>query len=235
MTANSAANEAQLASFLESKSLPLPDVAAFLANFEVESGWDPNAANPTEGAIGIAQWENGRRSALDAYAAATGGSETSLATQEGYLWSELTGPYAGVLAQVRQTSDPATAAAIVDASFEGSSGSTRQARVDDARTIYTQLSSGQLTGADALTAGTAAAAAPFPGGGWDPLNWPSDRSGAVGSAAGGILKVVLPFAAKGAFLVGGLALVVVGLYRASQTNSKQPELVEDLAGAAAAA
>lgn len=84
----------------------------------------------------------------------------------------------------------------------------------------------------------------FPGGGWDPLNWPGEVAGAagnaVGSAAGGILKVVLPFLTKAAFLVGGLGLVVVGLYRASQGQREGgtptlPPVVGDLAPAAAVA
>lgn len=109
--------------------------AGVAGNFQVESGLDPTSANPTEGAIGLAQWEKGRRAALQQYAASTGGSETDLATQLGFLGSELHGSESGALQQLRATSDPASAAAVFDQYYERSSGSSRATRVADAQAI----------------------------------------------------------------------------------------------------
>jgi hypothetical protein len=251
-----ATNEQQLAAFLASKGLGSAQIAGILANLKNESGFNPGSYNAGEGAIGIAQWEGGRRAALDQYAVATGGSETSLATQEGYLWQELTHSYASVLAAIRATSDPGTVAADWDVGpggpqsgtgFENSSGSTTQQRIADARSIYAQLASGQLTGAGASSsgasgssgaAGITATPANFPGGAWDPLNWPGEVAGAAGNAAGaaagGVLKIVLPFMTKAAFLVGGLGLVIVGLYRSSQGVREAVKPIVEQAGAAAA-
>lgn len=131
--------------------------AAALGNLQVESGFDPTASNPKEGAIGIAQWENGRRTSLDTYAASQGGSETDLGVQLGYLGRELSGAYSGVLAAMRSATDPTAAAAIWDANFEHSDGSTRAMRIADAQTIYGQISSGAtLSGGVAGFAGSVA-------------------------------------------------------------------------------
>lgn len=134
--------------------------AGALGNLEVESGWNPTAANPNEGAIGIAQWEGGRRTSLDAYAAKTGGSEKSLGTQLGYLANELKNSYSGVLAYMRRATNPAAAAAEWDANYEGSAGTTRSARVSDAQTIYQQMASGAITGVTGGAASFGKAGAP---------------------------------------------------------------------------
>jgi hypothetical protein len=121
--------------FLRGKGLTPAQAAGVAGNLSVESGIDPTAHNDREGAIGIAQWEGGRRTALDRYAAATGGSETDLTTQLNYLWSELQGPEAGALRQLRAAQDAGTAAAVFDQSYERSSGAARSTRVDRAKSI----------------------------------------------------------------------------------------------------
>lgn len=133
-----------------------PQAAGILANAKVESGFDTGAYNPGEGAIGLFQWEGGRRTALDAYAASIGQAETSLTAQLGYLGRELAGPYASVVAAIRGTSDPATAARLWDigpggvnsgTGFENSSGAADLTRQQDAQSIYAQIVAGQsLTG-----------------------------------------------------------------------------------------
>lgn len=159
-----------IAQFLEAHGLSPAQTAGVLGNLEVESSFNPGASNPREGAIGIAQWENGRRSALDAFASATGGSETSLSTQLGYLWSELTGPYKSVLAEIKSTNNPATAAAYWDVGpggvnsgtgFENSSGSATGQREANAESIYQRLISGQSLGGIAGGGGASATLASF--------------------------------------------------------------------------
>lgn len=122
-------NAGTVASFLRSKGLSDNAIAGVLGNLQVESGISPTSANPTEGAIGLAQWEKGRRGALDSYAAAHGGKETDLATQLGFMWSELTGQFSGVLTNLKGASSPAQAATIWDTQYEKSAGTTRTERI----------------------------------------------------------------------------------------------------------
>jgi Phage tail lysozyme len=122
-------------SFFEQKGLTPAQAAGIAGNFQVESSLNPAALNRQEGAIGLAQWENGRRTALQNYARATGGSEDNLLTQLGYAWQELSGPESGALAKLKATNDPGTAAAVFDQYYERSSGSSRATRIKDAQAI----------------------------------------------------------------------------------------------------
>jgi len=118
-----------IVSFLRGKGLPSAAIAGILGNIQIESGFNTGAANASEGAIGLAQWEGGRRTALQNYAAQHGMHETDLNAQLGYLWQELSGPYSGVLSQLKTATDPAAAAAIWDGQYEVSSGQARDQRV----------------------------------------------------------------------------------------------------------
>lgn len=113
--------------------------AGALGNMQVESGFSPTAGNAAEGAIGICQWELGRRTNLQTYAAAHGLHETDLAAQLGYMRLELLTGYADVYAYMRLASDPGAAAAYWDANYEHSAGTTRQARISNALAIYGSL------------------------------------------------------------------------------------------------
>jgi hypothetical protein len=104
-------------------------------NFEVESGLNPSAENKAEGAIGLGQWENGRRSQLQQFAAANGGSETDLTTQLAFLGNELHGSESGALQRLLATNTPADAAAVFDQYYERSSGGSRATRIADAQAI----------------------------------------------------------------------------------------------------
>jgi hypothetical protein len=109
--------------------------AGVAGNLQVESGFNPAALNRKEGAIGLAQWEGGRRTRLQQFAASRGTSETDLGTQIDYLIYELQGPESGALAKLKATSDPASAAAAFDQYYERSAGSSRSTRVADAQAI----------------------------------------------------------------------------------------------------
>lgn len=224
----------RLAAFLRgSLGFSYAGVAGWEGNTEVESRFNPGAQNSAEGAIGWQQWEGARRSLLDQLAARLGVGETDERAQEAMIATELQG-YPQLLQELRTTTDAAQAAADVDALYERSSGSTRNERISDAQQIYADLVAGRSIGAGpgapagagfasvggvANVADLASLKNPFPGGGWDPLNWPTEvvntGTSAAGSVAGGVLKVVLPFATKAAFVVGGLALVVIGFDRAA--------------------
>jgi len=261
MAGPAANNESTIYAFLNSKGLSASQSAGVLANLQAESGFNPgiegvNDGGPGVSAIGIAQWEGGRRTALRTYAAAHGGKETDLNMQLGYLWTELTGPYAGFFARFRSTTDPGTAAAYWDVGpggtnsgtgFENSSGSTTGTRVGYAQSIYASIQSGSLKpgaigaiNGDAgtiagLAAGTDSAAAAAGGGtsgsSWTdvlPWNWAS-------AGVGGIVNAVLAFAMKMGFVGAGLVFVVLGAYRASgPAREKATEKAGQVAGAAAA-
>src|SRR6185437_13297137 len=185
-------------------------------------GFNPSSYNAGEGAIGIFQWEGGRRTALDAYAASTGGSETSLTTQEGYLQKELSGPYKAVLARLKTITDPATAAAIWDVGpggknsgtgFENSSGDATGTRMADAQTIYQQISNGTLPGLNGQIAGGATTGA-------GSASDVSAVSGALGignplNIGSDMITAVTKLVIKMGFTAGGIALVVLGLNHAA--------------------
>lgn len=127
-------------------------IAAFLGNFQEESGITPWAYNAGEGAHGFAQWENGRFTALAAIGRRLGVTDwTSHAQGQKQAQAEIiqlnheldTG-YSGVIAALRQTTDVNTAAQIVQSRFEVSDPSTLGIRQGNARTFYSQLQAGTL-------------------------------------------------------------------------------------------
>jgi hypothetical protein len=231
----------QLAAFLKSKGLSSVAIEGILGNVQVESGFNPAAYNANEGAIGFAQWERGRRTALDAYAASRGTSETDPVTQENFLWSEATGPYAGTLAQLQAATDPAQAAAIWDQGYEGSSGSTRGQREAAAQNFAangitggpatTQVPGG-ATSAPVSSTGTQTIG--FLTGGVQPASWssllPWNWGKDLSSAQAGLVQSVTSLTVKVAFIGGGLGLVLLGAYRAA---APARDAVEEKAGQAA--
>lgn len=151
-------NEEIEAESLKARGYNPAEIAGWLGNWDVESGFDPNSFNPGEGAIGISQWEGSRRAqGLDVYARQRGTSETDLQTQLGWNQAELASPYfASVQSQLQNVTDPGQAAAIIDSQYEISSGAARQTRIADAQKAYQQLQAGQpLTGGGNATTTTA--------------------------------------------------------------------------------
>lgn len=116
--------------------------AGALGNIQVESAgtFSPTITNPEEGAIGIAQWEGGRRTELQSFAASMGLKETDLAAQLAFMKHELDTTRLDVYGYMRLASDPSSAAAYWDEFYEGSSGQARQQREDNAVRIYATLS-----------------------------------------------------------------------------------------------
>jgi hypothetical protein len=141
--------------FLQGKGLNRAAIAGIVGNLMTESGFNPDNPNPAEGAQGIAQWEGGRRTELQAYARAHGTAETDLNTQLGFMWQELSGSYSGVLSALKNVTDPSAAATIWDSQYEKSAGTSRAQRISNATTYY---SGGQLKGVStASSTGTPAA------------------------------------------------------------------------------
>lgn len=114
--------------------------AGALGNIQQESGFSPTAYNSGEGAIGICQWEGGRRTVgLQGYARVRGLSESDLDAQLGYMGVELTSGFAHVRIQGMAAVSPANFAAVWDGQYEISDGSTRQIRINNAIAIYNNI------------------------------------------------------------------------------------------------
>jgi len=124
-----------LLAFLKGKGLTAAQAAGVAGNVQIESAFNPKAFNEKEGAIGFAQWEGGRRTALQRFAASLGRSETDPDAQRQFMWHELTGSESSALAALKATSTPAEAAAVFDQKYERSSGGARKARIDAANAI----------------------------------------------------------------------------------------------------
>jgi Rod binding domain-containing protein len=112
--------------YFESKGLSANAIAGIVGNFQVESGLDTGAANSSEGAIGLGQWEGSRRTALQQFASAHGTSETDLGTQLAFAWQEMN--QRGLVQQLNSASSPGQAADLWDQKFEVSAGTTRAQR-----------------------------------------------------------------------------------------------------------
>lgn len=168
--------------------------AGVAGNLQVESGWNPTAHNDKEGAIGIAQWEGGRRTALQQFAASRGSSETDLSTQLAFLGNELHGSESSALTHLTAASDPGSAAAAFDQYYERSSGAARSTRISDAQAIAaghpTSAGSSSSSSSSSTSSGTSMASKV---GGWMGLGGTFFTVG---------LKVLGAAAAAGLVIVG---------------------------------
>ena len=132
----------QILAFLRSNlGLTPAQASGVAANLQVESGFNPEAYNAGEGAIGLAQWRGGRRAALQSYARSIGASETDFATQLAFLAQELRGSESRAFQQLQAAGDPAAAASAFDQYYERSSGEARGTRVSLAQQIYAGVGS----------------------------------------------------------------------------------------------
>ncbi len=127
----------QIYNYLISKYHLTPAQAAgILGNMQVESGLNTGALNSAEGAIGLCQWEGGRRTALEQYAASQGKPVTDWQVQVDFMMKEMGGSESGAYSMLKSATTPAQAAAIFDQYFERSSGSARGQREADAVNFF---------------------------------------------------------------------------------------------------
>lgn len=120
---------------LRAAGLSVAQAAGVAGNLQTESGLNPAAYNPAEGAIGLAQWEGGRRTALQSFARSRGTAETDLNTQVDFMVSEFHGSESRAYAKLLAANDPGSAAAVFDQYYERSSGAARAQRVANAEAI----------------------------------------------------------------------------------------------------
>lgn len=181
---------------LRKAGLPNIGIAALMGNWDVESGFRPNANNPNEGAIGFAQWEGGRRTALQNFASNLGLTETDPRAQIAFAIHELQTNYPSVWDKLKTANNVSDAAAYVDANYEISAGTTRQQRIQDANSIYSQLQSmkpGQGFSGNALNANGLVSIPVLPGLPGVPV---PGSGGGIGDILTGALK---PFTSVGTF------------------------------------
>ncbi|MGY4099298.1 phage tail tip lysozyme [Nocardia sp. R16R-3T] len=115
--------------------------AGILGNMQVESGFDTGAYNPGEGAIGLCQWEGGRRAALEAFAASDRQHRpvTDMTLQVDFMIHELKSSEAGAYSHLTSAASAGAAAAAFDQYYERSSGEARGQRVANANSIHSSL------------------------------------------------------------------------------------------------
>ncbi len=130
----------QIYDYLTDKYHLSPVVASgILGNMQTESSFNTLAYNRGEGAIGLAQWEGGRRTNLEHFAASEGKPVTDWHVQIDFMMKELNGPESGAFARLQQAQTPQQAAAVFDQYYERSSGAARGQRMANADNIYNKV------------------------------------------------------------------------------------------------
>lgn len=127
-------NQDEIFSQLRNAGASVAGACGVMGNIEIESGGNPEAYNPNEDAIGLCQWEGGRKTELEAYAAHYGGSSTDLHIQIGFLIEEAKAR--GNWQAVTEATDAAACAAYWDANFEVSAGTARNLRMQVAASFF---------------------------------------------------------------------------------------------------
>lgn len=219
-------NQSAITAFLAGKGLTSAQIAGVEGNLQIESSGAPTAYNSREGAIGLAQWEGGRRTNLQHYAASLGTTETDLNAQLGFLWSELTGPEHGALVALTAATTPAAAATAFDQKYERSSAASLPARVAAAEAI----AAGGIQGGSGVpaTGGGSSTGGGSTGGG------SASPAGFLGLTS--ISDEIRRFFVNSFLIVAGVVLVVVALVlvaKAGDSAGVSPALTGGQAPAAA--
>jgi hypothetical protein len=144
LPASAASNRTMIIQGLRSIGASNWTIAGMLGNFRVESGLSNISQNVGEHAIGFANWEGGRRIALQDYARAHNTVETDPRAQVGFMLQELTTvpEYKQAFAEAQASGNPTDAASIFDAKYEVSSGAARATRILYAVQEYMSLIGG---------------------------------------------------------------------------------------------
>lgn len=135
--------------FLTSRGGFSPIAAAgILGNIEQESGFDPGRINADEGAVGLAQWRQGRRGAMQDHVARSG-LPPALA-QLDFLAREVD-QFKGLRQRLNAAKTPEEAAQLFGKEYERPKV-VEQARLTNARNLYAGLADPSYSGARGMTA-----------------------------------------------------------------------------------
>jgi LysM repeat protein len=96
-------NAQQTINFFMSKGLTRAQAAGIAGNLLYESGFNPNAVGDGGTSFGVAQWHNGRGSAMKQWTVAHGYASNSFKGQLEYLWYELNHGESNALSKLRAT------------------------------------------------------------------------------------------------------------------------------------
>lgn len=221
--------------------------AAVAGNWQIESGLNPSAYNAKEGAIGLAQWEGGRRTALQKFAAARGTTESDLNTQLAFFKSEMLGSESSAYSALKSTTSVTQAATVFDQKYERSAGTSRSQRIAAALQIANGGSPGLSTpaaGGGSIDAATVNAALPgwmtgllpyLPGG-----NLVAGATAGVANAGeevAGFLGQIGTWIVDGLLILLGAALVIVALVliaKGGESAERSPTIVLPAAGGSTA-
>ena len=130
----------QIYDYLISKYHLTPAQAAgVVGNMQVESSLNTGAYNSAEGAIGLVQWEGGRRTALEQYAASQGKPVTDWKVQVDFMMHEMQTTETRAYSALKAATTPGEAAAAFDQYYERSAGTSRGQRIADAQSIFRQM------------------------------------------------------------------------------------------------
>jgi hypothetical protein len=111
--------------------------SGILGNIQTESSFKTNAYNAGEGAIGICQWEGGRRTALESFAAQQNKPVTDLHVQLDFIMHEFQTSERGAFAAVKAAQTPEAAAQAFQSKYERSA--SLGDRAANARNIYATI------------------------------------------------------------------------------------------------
>jgi hypothetical protein len=127
----------QLFDYFKEQGFGAGQAAGILGNMLTESGFRTDAYNAGEGAIGLCQWEGGRRGELERFAANIGRAVTDWKTQADFVIHELTGSESGALENLKSSRSPSEAARVFQSQYERSAALTN--RASNAEEIYNEL------------------------------------------------------------------------------------------------
>jgi hypothetical protein len=161
----------QVYNYFLSKGLTGQQAAGIMGNWSRESSMNPGAeqikgsswtdlSNGRNSAVGLAQWDGGRRPALIKYLQSKGettdvmrsASDANMLNQLDYTWQELNGPYKDTaLTQLQAAKTPSEAAFAFHKYYEISADSPDkiQNRLNDAEAFYRQYSGTSGSGSSA--------------------------------------------------------------------------------------
>lgn len=111
--------------------------SGILGNIQTESSFKTSAYNAGEGAIGLCQWEGGRRTDLENFARSEGKPVTDWHVQADFIMHELNGKEHGAMAAIKAANTPQEAAMAFQSKYERSA--SLGDRAANAGNIYQQL------------------------------------------------------------------------------------------------
>jgi hypothetical protein len=132
----------QLYDYFVEKGFSPAQASGILGNIQTESSFKTNAYNSGEGAIGLCQWEGGRRTELESFAKSEGKPVTDWHVQADFIMHELNGSEKGAMAAIKAADTPQQAALAFQSKYERSA--SLGDRASNAGNIYQQLAKTSL-------------------------------------------------------------------------------------------